>query len=96
MLSDALSLYRACCAKVACSESVMYMCFCKQGRAEEKLSRNTALDLYSLNELHMLRDPVTQTKCVVAWGTDTLVVAFRGTANCQNATHDMKVSSCCM
>ena len=52
------------------------------------------MDLYSLDELHMLRDPVTQTKCVVGWSADTLVVAFRGTANCQNATHDMKVSIC--
>jgi len=52
------------------------------------------MQLYNLEKLHMLRDPVTNTKCLVAWGGDTLLVSFRGTANRQNATHDVKVSQC--
>lgn len=52
------------------------------------------MQLYNLEKLHMLRDPVTNTKCLVAWGSDTLLISFRGTANRQNATHDVKVSQC--
>lgn len=52
------------------------------------------MQLYSLEKLHMLRDPATNTKCLVAWGSDTLLISFRGTANRQNATHDVKVSQC--
>jgi len=65
-----------------------------QGRTEQKLSETTAMQLYNLEKLHMLRDPATNTKCLVAWGSDTLLISFRGTANRQNATHDVKVSQC--
>ncbi|DBA92428.1 hypothetical protein WJX77_009083 [Trebouxia sp. C0004] len=61
-----------------------------EGHTEEKLSETTAMQLYNLEKLHMLRDPVTNTKCLVAWGSDTLLVSFRGTANRQNVTHDIK------
>ena len=49
------------------------------------------MGLYNLEHLELVRDPVTSTKCLVAWGQDTCVVAFRGTANKQNAMHDVKV-----
>lgn len=52
-----------------------------------------AMSLYNLEHLELLRDPLTSTKCLVAWGADTCVIAFRGTANKQNATHDVKVMS---
>ena len=52
------------------------------------------MQLYNLEKLHMLRDLATNTKCLVAWGSDTLLISFRGTANRQNATHDVKVSQC--
>lgn len=52
------------------------------------------MQLYNLKELRMLRDSATNTKCLVAWGSDTLLISFRGTANVQNAAHDMKVSLC--
>ena len=51
------------------------------------------MGLYNLEHLELLRDPDTSTKCLVAWGQDTCVVAFRGTANRQNAVHDVKVST---
>lgn len=54
------------------------------------------MKLYNLEHLELIRDPLTSTKCLVAWGQDTIVVAFRGTANRQNAAHDMKVSAPCL
>ena len=49
------------------------------------------MGLYNLEHLELLTDPVTSTKCLVGWGQDTCVVAFRGTANKQNAKYDVKV-----
>ena len=51
------------------------------------------MQLYNLEHLELVSDPLTNTKCLVAWGQDTVLVAFRGTANKQNAIHDLKVSS---
>lgn len=56
-------------------------------------SEQVAMGLYDLEHLELLRDPNTSTKCLVAWGANTCVVAFRGTANKQNAKHDAKVLS---
>ena len=53
--------------------------------------KETAMQLYNLEHLELVRDPLTNTKCLVAWGQDTVLVAFRGTANKQNAIHDLKV-----
>ncbi len=53
------------------------------------------MQLYNLEHLELVRDPLTNTKCLVAWGQDTVLVAFRGTANKQNAIHDLKVSTPC-
>lgn len=50
------------------------------------------MQLYGLQHLHVLRDAATATKALVAWGPTDLVIAFRGTANIQNAFHDTKVS----
>ena len=59
------------------------------------MPKETAMQLYNLEHLELVRDPLTNTKCLVAWGQDTVLVAFRGTANKQNAIHDLKVSSPC-
>ena len=56
-----------------------------------RVQEQVAMSLYNLEHLELLRDPLTSTKCLVAWGADTCVIAFRGTANKQNATHDVKV-----
>ena len=51
------------------------------------------MQLYDLQQIELLRDPVTNTKALVAWCKDTIVVAFRGTANKQNALHDIQVQN---
>lgn len=50
------------------------------------------MQLYGLQQIELIRDSVTSTKAIVAWGKDTLVVSFRGTANKQNALHDIQVT----
>ena len=59
------------------------------------MPKETAMQLYNLEHLELVSDPLTNTKCLVAWGQDMVLVAFRGTANKQNAIHDLKVSSLC-
>lgn len=63
-----------------------------QNRADAKLSEEVAMKLYGLQHLRLLRDPITGSKCLVAWGPHHVVVTFRGTANMKNAAHDAKVS----
>jgi len=63
-----------------------------QGRETMLRTEETAMKLYNLEQLEVIRDAVTSTKCLLAWGQDTIVVAFRGTANRQNAAHDIKVT----
>lgn len=58
-------------------------------------SEQVAMGLYDLEHMELLRDPMTGTKCLVAWGPTTCVVAFRGTANKQNARHNAKVHQRC-
>ncbi|KAL0040544.1 hypothetical protein WJX77_010258 [Trebouxia sp. C0004] len=55
-----------------------------------EVPKEMAMQLYNLEHLELVRDPLTNTKCLVAWGQDTVLVAFRGTANKQNAIHDLK------
>jgi hypothetical protein len=56
------------------------------------LSLETALGLFGLKH-HMLLWEQTKcdTKCLVAWGDGTIVVAFRGTASMANLMLDIKV-----
>lgn len=61
-----------------------------QGRANSRLSQEMAMSLYGLQHLQLLRDTLTGTKCLVAWGSNHLVITFRGTANMKNAAHDTK------
>ena len=53
------------------------------------------MQLYGLKQLRLVREPKLDTKCLMAWNEDTLVLAFRGTASRQNAISDMKVGSSC-
>ena len=53
------------------------------------------MQLYGLQHLRLVREPKLDTKCLVAWNEDTLVLAFRGTASRQNAISDIKVGSSC-
>lgn len=64
---------------------------CAVQAAVKPASEQVAMELYDLEHLELIRDPITGTKCLVAWGPTTCIVAFRGTANKQNAKHDAKV-----
>ncbi|KAL3158681.1 hypothetical protein ABBQ32_011423 [Trebouxia sp. C0010 RCD-2024] len=62
----------------------------EEGRKVMDRTEETAMKLYNLEQVEVIRDPLTSTKCLVAWGPDTILVAFRGTANRQNAALDVK------
>ncbi len=51
----------------------------------------TTLRLYGLRHYEWLREPVHDSNCLLAWGPDTLVVAFRGTDSLANVKADLKV-----
>lgn len=51
----------------------------------------TALRLYGLRHFEWLREPVHDSNCLLAWGPDVLVVAFRGTDSLANIKADIKV-----
>ena len=56
-----------------------------------KLSQTTALSLFNLEHLQLVQCTAANVKCVVAWGDQTLLVAFRGTANLTNMLADVRV-----
>ncbi|KAL0044911.1 hypothetical protein WJX82_001842 [Trebouxia sp. C0006] len=64
--------------------------FVYEDNEELEVPKEAAMQLYNLEHVELVRDPLTNTKCLVAWGQDTVLVAFRGTANKENAIHDLK------
>ena len=64
-----------------------------QGFKTNVATEETAMQLYDLQQIELIRDSVTSTKAIVAWCKDTLVISFRGTANKQNALHDIQVTN---
>ena len=76
--------------------SALHRAMCAlQGRKVLTLSEERAMQLYGLKHLRLVREPKLDTKCLMAWNEDTLVLAFRGTASKINAISDMKVGSSC-
>lgn len=53
------------------------------------------MQLFNLQQMRLVSEPVTGTKCLVAWGDNSLVISFRGTANLQNAIGDLQVHQPC-
>ena len=51
----------------------------------------TALGLFKLDHFELVRCKEANVKCIVAWSSETLLVAFRGTANVTNAFADIRV-----
>ncbi|KAL4436515.1 hypothetical protein ABPG75_003654 [Micractinium tetrahymenae] len=51
----------------------------------------TALRLYDCQHYEWLHEPVHDSNCLLAWGPDTLLVAFRGTSSLANVKADAKV-----
>ena len=58
---------------------------------ESKLSLETAMSLYGLEESELFWEKKHDTKLLLAWNRNTFVVAFRGTASLVNALSDVQV-----
>ncbi|DBA91385.1 TPA: hypothetical protein ACH3X2_003920 [Trebouxia sp. C0005] len=54
------------------------------------LSLEEAKELYALSEHELLWEPKHDTKCLLGFGHNTIVVAFRGTASLKNASADVQ------
>ena len=59
--------------------------------ADVDVRLGSALDLFGLEALQVFREPGQDTKVLVGWGADTVVVAFRGTASFANVLNDIQV-----
>ena len=74
---------------------------CKAGQSLTRVSafqaERTSLtldegkELYGLEKHELLWEPKHDTKCLLAFGPDAIVVAFRGTASLKNASADIQV-----
>ena len=51
----------------------------------------SALELFGLKALKVFREPGQDTKALIGWGDDCIVVAFRGTASFANVLNDVQV-----
>ncbi|DBB14802.1 TPA: hypothetical protein ACH3X3_004411 [Trebouxia sp. C0006] len=51
----------------------------------------TALSLYGLTDSELFWELQTDTRCLMGWSQDKIVVSFRGTASMKNAVADMQV-----
>ena len=60
---------------------------------DSKLSLETAMSLYGLEESELFWEKKHDTKLLLAWNRNTFVVAFRGTASLVNALADVQVRS---
>lgn len=68
-----------------------HCCLSAQNLKKNMATEDTAMQLYDLQQSELIRDPVTNTKALIAWSKDTILISFRGTANKQNALHDIQV-----
>ena len=55
------------------------------------LTLKTAMSLYQLTESESFWEVKQDTRCLVSWGSNHVVVAFRGTASVKNALADLQV-----
>ena len=60
--------------------------------ASTTLSLDTALGLYNMTQSQSFWELKQDTRCLVGWGSNTVVVAFRGTASMKNALADVQVT----
>jgi len=56
------------------------------------LSLATALSLYGLKDSELFWELQLDTRCLMGWNTNKIVVSFRGTVSMKNAVADMQVS----
>ncbi|KAL3155310.1 hypothetical protein ABBQ38_010874 [Trebouxia sp. C0009 RCD-2024] len=58
--------------------------------ARTSLSLDTALSLYNMTDSQSFWEIQQDTRCLIGWGSSTVVVAFRGTASMKNALADLQ------
>ena len=58
---------------------------------QTSLTLSTALSLYNMTESYYFWETEQDTRCLVGWGGNTVVVSFRGTASTRNALADVQV-----
>jgi hypothetical protein len=58
------------------------------------LKLETAMSLYGLRKFELLWERKLDSKALIAWNDDTVVLAFRGTASLANLWADLQVRSC--
>ncbi len=54
-------------------------------------SSDTALSLYDLEHFELFWEKTLDTKAIVGWNENTVVIAFRGTASLANVKADVQV-----
>lgn len=59
------------------------------------LKLHTALGLYNLTDSELFWELQLDTRCLVGWSEQQIVVAFRGTASMKNAWSDLQVVAAC-
>ena len=59
------------------------------------LKLHTALGLYNLTDSELFWELQLDTRCLVGWSEQQIVVAFRGTASMKNAWSDLQVVAPC-
>ena len=62
--------------------------------ASTTLTLESALSLYNMTESQSFWEIEQDTRCLMGWGSNTVVVAFRGTASMRNALADLQVPFC--
>lgn len=69
-----------------------FLCYdYEENKTEAAYSVDTALSLYDLHSFEMLWEESMDTKCLIGYNDDTVVIAFRGTASMANVYSDLKV-----
>ena len=64
--------------------------------AQTSLTLETALSLCHMNTSKTFYEVSQDTRCLVGWGSNSVVVAFRGTASVRNALADLQVPHCAL
>ena len=60
--------------------------------AKTIFSLEEAMSLYGLTDSQSFWEVQQDTRCLIAWGNNTVVVSFRGTASMKNALADVQVN----
>lgn len=59
-----------------------------------KVTLETAMTLYQLQQYRIIWEEKSDTKCLIAWNSSLVVLTFRGTASITNVWMDLQVRAC--